>query len=130
MEIIKILRLVTGEDIISYIERYKEEVIVRSPMEIFLKNDPKTGNEVLFLNNWLPSSILKTNETSLSVHNLVCVMEPTKALIEYYENFVMEKESDVSNESELSASDGAELKSRLLRNYLQNLDPNELGPIQ
>ena len=34
MEIIKILRLVTGEDIIAYIERYQSEVIVRSPMEV------------------------------------------------------------------------------------------------
>lgn len=129
MEIIKILRLVTGEDIICYIERYQEEVIVRSPMELYIKTDPRSGNELLSLNNWLPFSVLKDNETVVHVKNILCVLEPSKELIEYYENSVVTMEEGSSTISKLSASNEAEMKSRLIKSFLQELDPKELGSI-
>jgi hypothetical protein len=130
MEIIKILRLVTGEDIIAYIERYQSEVIVRSPMEVYLKTDPRTGNEVLSLNNWLPFSILKENETVIQVKDILCVLEPSSELNEYYENAVLSVEESVSNKSNTSASNEAEMKSQMLKTFLMNLDPKEFGTIQ
>lgn len=129
MEIIKILRLVTGEDIICYIERYQEEVIVRSPMVLYIKTDSRSGNELLSLNNWLPFSILKENETVVHVKDIICVMEPSKELIEYYENSVITMEKGSSAVSNLSASNEAEIKSRLMQSFLQELDPKELGSI-
>ncbi len=130
MEIIKILRLVTGEDIIAYIERYQSEVIVRSPMEVYLKTDPRTGNEVLSLNNWLPFSILKENETVIQVKDILCVMEPSSELNEYYENAVLSVEESMIDKSNTSASNEAEMKSQMLKTFLMNLDPKEFGTIQ
>ena len=130
MEIIKILRLVTGEDIICYIERHKEEVIVRSPMVLYIKTDSRSGNELLSLNNWLPFSILKGNETVVYVKDIICVMEPSKELIEYYENSVMTMEEGLSTVSNLSASNEAEKKSQMYKSFLQQMDTNEFGPIQ
>jgi hypothetical protein len=130
MEIIKILRLVTGEDIIAYIERYQSEVIVRSPMEVYLKTDPRTGNEVLSLNNWLPFSILKENETVIQVKDILCVLEPSSELNEYYENAVLSVEESMIDKSNTSASNEAEMKSQMLKTFLMNLDPKEFGSIQ
>ena len=130
MEIIKILRLITGEDIICYIERYQEEIIVRSPMEMYIKTDSRTGNELLTLNNWLPFSVLKSNETVLHAKDIVCSMEPSKELIEYFENYILTMEEDSSTVSNLSASNEAEIKSRLMESFLQQMDPKEFGPIQ
>jgi hypothetical protein len=130
MEIIKILRLVTGEDIIAYIERYQSEVIVRSPMEVYLKTDPRTGNEVLSLNNWLPFSILKENETVIQVKDILCVLEPSSKLNEYYENAVLSVEESMIDKSNTSASNEAEMKSQMLKTFLMNLDPKEFGTIQ
>jgi hypothetical protein len=130
MEIIKILRLVTGEDIIAYIERYQSEVIVRSPMEVYLKTDPRTGNEVLSLNNWLPFSILKENETVIQVKDILCVLEPSSELNEYYENAVLSVEESMIDKSNTSASNEAEMKSQMLKTFLMNLDPKEFGTIQ
>jgi hypothetical protein len=130
MEIIKILRLVTGEDIIAYIERHQSEVIVRSPMEVYLKTDPRTGNEVLSLNNWLPFSILKENETVIQVKDILCVLEPSSELNEYYENAVLSVEESMIDKSNTSASNEAEIKSQMLKTFLMNLDPKEFGTIQ
>jgi hypothetical protein len=130
MEIIKILRLVTGEDIIAYIERYQSEVIVRSPMEVYLKTDPRTGNEVLSLNNWLPFSILKENETVIQLKDILCVLEPSSELNEYYENAVLSVEESMIDKSNTSASNEAEMKSQMLKTFLMNLDPKEFGSIQ
>lgn len=130
MEIIKILRLVTGEDIIAYIEKYQSEVIVRSPMEVYLKTDPRTGNEVLSLNNWLPFSILKENETVIQVKDILCVLEPSSELNEYYENAVLSVEESMIDKSNTSASNEAEMKSQMLKTFLMNLDPKEFGTIQ
>ena len=130
MEIIKILRLITGEDIICYMERYQEEIVVRSPMEIYTKMDARTGNEILSLNNWLPFSILNSNETVLKVKDILCVMEPSSNLNEYYENAASAMEKNEIDNSNTSASNEAEIKSQMLKTFLQNLDPKEFGTIQ
>lgn len=129
MELIKILRLVTGEDIISYVEKCPEGVVVRTPMEVFFKTDPKSSTEILLLNNWIPFSVLKSNETIIAFKDILCVLEPSKELNEYYENAVLSLEEQKSNKSELSASDEADSKSQMFKAFLQNLDPKELGSI-
>ena len=98
-------------------------------MELYIKTDPRSGNELLSLNNWLPFSILKDNETVVHVKDIICVMEPSKELIEYYENSVITMEEGSSTVSNLSASNEAEMKSRLMKSFLQELDPKELGSI-
>jgi hypothetical protein len=130
MEIIKILRLITGEDIICYTERYQDEIIVRSPMEVYTKINSKTGNEILSLNNWLPFSILKNNETTIKVRDILCTMEPSSDLNEYYENAISTMDKTMDDVSNTSASDEAEMKSQMLKAFLQNLDPKEFGTIQ
>lgn len=130
MEIVKILRLVTGEDVIGYIEPVTNGVIIRVPMEIYLKTDPKTGHEILNMNNWLPFNILAKSETTILFKDILCALEPTKEVIEYYGNSVMtleEKNMSDSSDTETSVKD---IKSELMTSFLNNLDIKEFGPVQ
>jgi hypothetical protein len=128
MQMVKILRLVTGEDIICHMEQLRDEIIVKAPMEIFLKIDPRTGNEILNLNDWLPQSILAKNETVLFEKDILCVMEPSDGVIEYFTNSILKKDNHlVNSETEVNQE---ELKAELMKRFLQGMDVKEFGSIQ
>jgi hypothetical protein len=57
-------------------------------------------------------------------------MEPSSDLSEYYENAISTMDKTMDDVSNTSASDEAEMKSQMLKAFLQNLDPKEFGTIQ
>lgn len=89
METINILRLKTGEDVICYMEQFsKDEVIVREPMAVLLRTDFKTGKQSVGMDHWLPTALLKTNETVLKLSDVLAVLTPSSEFTEYYEHTI------------------------------------------
>lgn len=108
MEKINIVRLKEGCDIITSIDLVKGEYLVKNPMVVDLHYRKGSPKPELILTNWLPVPIIKDNSASISVDEVVCIMEPNEILAEYYTNLVSRSveflTSDVveeSSESEL-----------------------------
>lgn len=87
MELIKLLRLNNGEDIISYVEDYGTgEIILRSPMAVMVKFDQRTNKQTVLMDHWLPISIIMKNEVVLKSSEILCFMDSNPAVNEYYEH--------------------------------------------
>ena len=87
MEEIKILRLVTGEDIIcEFIKISKDNYAVMNPMVIFVKYKGNKSN--LVMSHWLPVEIVKKNEVLISPRDVVTMFDPIDDVAEYYDRMV------------------------------------------
>jgi hypothetical protein len=109
METIKLLRLKSGEDIITYFEQVdKLNFIVREPMVVLVKSDMKSGKQIIMMDHWLPAPLIKNNEAFITEGEIVTILEPTSEFSEYFENAVdaihkaKNVEEDSSNEEEMS----------------------------
>jgi hypothetical protein len=108
MEQIKILRLKDGEDLISYVEDYGTgEVLLRSPMMVMVKHDNKSGKQTVLMDHWLPTYIILKNEVILKTTEILCTMDSSPALNEYYENAIsaietFNSDADASSDEELT----------------------------
>jgi hypothetical protein len=90
METIKLLRLKSGEDIITYFEQVdRMNIILRNPMVVLVKNDTRSGRQIIMMDNWLPVPLIKTNEAFITEHLIVTAMEPSVEFSEYFENAVL-----------------------------------------
>ena len=118
MEKVKIVRLKEGCDIITNIELIKGEYLVKQPMIVelhFRKGSPKPE---LVLTNWLPVQIILENSASISVDEVLCMMDPNLSLAEYYTNLV----NKVSEYVEVGNS---EEELELLASALEELETNK-----
>ena len=89
MEAVKLIRLKTGEDIISYIEQVdKLNFIVREPMVVITKMDNRNGKHIIMMDHWLPVPLIRHNEAFITESEIVTMLEPTSDFSEYYENAV------------------------------------------
>jgi len=89
MEAVKLIRLKTGEDIISYIEQVdKLNFIVREPMVVITKTDNRNGKHIIMMDHWLPVPLIRHNEAFITESEIVTMLEPTSDFSEYYENAV------------------------------------------
>jgi hypothetical protein len=115
MEQVKLIRLKTGEDVISYIEDYEPgKKILRSPMAVLVKLDMKTGKQTVLMDHWLPITVIKENEAVIDDGEILTSVDPSSEFSEYYENAIEAldniksfKSSNVSssNEDELTEDD-------------------------
>lgn len=105
MEQIKLLRLNNGEDLISYVEDYGTgEVILRSPMAVMVKHDPRSSKQTVLMDHWLPVTIIMKNEVVLKTSEIMCSMDTTPALNEYY-NGAISAILEYDNDADASSSD-------------------------
>lgn len=85
---IKIVRLQSGIDIISEIEEYTQEQIVRlvNPMILMFKRT-QIGS-VMMLSPWLPVELIEENITNISNCDILTVFDPKDKLVDYYKEMV------------------------------------------
>ena len=81
-----ILRLKDGMDIIcnQFIDEYEKEITHISDPMIF---EIRGAN--LILQHWLPIGVIKNNSTSLKREDILCILEPSDELVEYYESMIV-----------------------------------------
>ena len=89
--IIKIVRLQTGEDIISKITEDGESnmVLLNNPMRMIVKR-VETGQTVFMMMPWLPIEVIKEDSAIIYNSDIITTIEPKDSLVEYYQNMVNE----------------------------------------
>lgn len=124
MEAIKLLRLKSGEDIISYFEQVdKLNFVLREPMVVLVKNDMKSGKQIIMMDHWLPVPLIKYNEAFITESEIVTIMEPTSEFTEYFENAV-----DSINKAKTVKEEGSELNEIEMSKEMIHMMLDTVGP--
>ena len=99
---VKIMRLVTGEDIICNVYKISSEsYCVTDPMMLIVKF--KGRNSSVIMEHWLPVEVIKSNEVLINPRDVITFIEPKESLSEYYTNLVeklhrtIEKRNQIEN---------------------------------
>ena len=81
---IKIFRLSSGEDIIAETVRKDNLFKVVNPIVFMLRNDNRSGSQVVNMTFWLPVSLMEKNETIIDTRDIIATMDPSADFAEYY----------------------------------------------
>ena len=108
---VKILRLVTGEDIIcNYYKVSNESYVVADPMLLIVKFKGKNSNVIM--EHWLPVEVIKNNEILINPRDVITMFDPKDGLAEYYSNLVYKLHREIEK-----------------RKQIENMEPNEMMDI-
>jgi hypothetical protein len=99
---IKIVRLKNGEDIIGNLAISNNDINIAEPMLVSLEHGHTNR---LIMSHWLPVQIIKKNETTIHMEDVLTLIEPNDDLVEYYSTTVSKiaellKAKDVVDEME------------------------------
>lgn len=83
MSDVRIVRLVSGEDVIAFFEEDENAILLGSPMTIFFKRLP-SGKAVLMLAPWIPIELIEDDTVAISYQDVLTVMNPRPEIIEDY----------------------------------------------
>ena len=84
---IKIVRLQNGEDIIgSVADLDYSQYNISEPMSVAIDYRQKTAG--LVMHHWLPVQLIKKNEITINIKDVLCLLEPNDEFVEYYTNTV------------------------------------------
>jgi hypothetical protein len=85
---VKIVRLQSGEDIIASIieDDESEMVMLNNPMHLIFKRTSQ-GTMMIML-PWLPIELIKDNMATIYSSDILTMVDPKDALIEYYGNMI------------------------------------------
>jgi hypothetical protein len=81
---IKIFRLNCGEDVIAKVEKKVNKYKLTHPIVFMLRNDNKTGNQIVNMSFWLPVSLMDKNEAIIDDKDILTVIDPSDDFAEYY----------------------------------------------
>jgi hypothetical protein len=109
MEQVKLIRLKTGEDVISYVEAHDSgTVILRSPMVVIVKMNMRTENQTVLMDHWLPITVIKENEAIIDASEILTMIDPTSEFSEYYVDAVVTLDEIKANKSNPNGSSSNE----------------------
>lgn len=80
---IKIIRLTTGEDIISFCIFNDKSIVLFHPMTVFFKRTSK--GSALMMTPWLPFELIDANITEISYADVLTVMNAKDEISIYYQ---------------------------------------------
>lgn len=132
MDNVRIVRLVSGEDIIAFYEEDEEMALVGNPMTMVFKRLP-TGKAVMLMAPWLPLEVVEEDIVSIPYSQIITVMNPKKHMSEYFINSVMDMEQELSDNppEELSLRDASPTEEEIedqeddeLREILEGYNPD------
>ena len=125
MEAVKLIRLKTGEDIISYIEQVdKLNFIVREPMVVITKMDNRNGKHIIMMDHWLPVPLIRHNEAFITEGEILTMLEPTSDFSEYYENAVNNMKQILEFNTSSSDEEEKSLSREEMLMMLESVGPN------
>lgn len=132
MDNVRIVRLVSGEDIIAFYEEDEDMALVGNPMTMAFKRLP-TGKAVMLMAPWLPLEVVEEDIVSIPYSQIITVMNPKKHMSEYFINSVMDMEQELSDNppEELSLRDASPTEEEIedqeddeLREILEGYNPD------
>ena len=85
---VKIVRLQSGEDIIANIIEDDESdmIMLNNPMHLIFKRTSQ--GTVMMMLPWLPIELIKDNMATIYSSDILTMIDPKDALIEYYGNMI------------------------------------------
>jgi hypothetical protein len=99
-EQIKILRMITGEDIIcSFIKVSSESYVLQDPMLLIIKFKGKES--VILMEHWLPIEVIKSNEILINPRDVITMFDPKDSLAEYYQNLITKLHKAIEQKAKL-----------------------------
>ena len=99
------LKLVSGEDIICYVENSDEEyVYVYNPIQFQVKNTPR--GSVVRTSKWIP--LVKENEFEIKMRDVMIMATPTKDMVDYYHE-VLDVLDDLSFQNDIEDQEHEEI---------------------
>jgi hypothetical protein len=106
---IKIVRFKSGEDVVAELSNDRlGQVVLRNPMEVKVIADNRQQKNVVYMQQWLPITIMAQNEARVSEHDILTVMQPSDEFATYYMEMIQQVDSLIEASS-LSETDPEEL---------------------
>lgn len=85
MRNVKIVRMITGEDVICNFIEDAVGTHFMEPLEINFKQSKK-GEPTVILRNWIPVELVSDNITRVNPRNIIAVFDVNETVVEYYSN--------------------------------------------
>jgi hypothetical protein len=104
---IKFVRLRSGEDIISFVEKDLKSDTIRLtyPLNVLLTFNTKEDTQEMMLSFWLPLNLLENNFAVLPLSEVLLLLEPKQDFKEYYLNFLNDFEFEKEEKTEIDKKD-------------------------
>lgn len=125
MSTVKIVRLVSGEDIIGYVEEENDSVLLGSPMTVFFKRLPSSGKSIMMMSYWLPHEIVEEDIVEIPRNQVLFIMDAKETIIDYYVSALVEADN-VSEESSLEDTSDEDIDVMELLNKIKSGPPRTL----
>lgn len=129
---VKMIRLVTGEDIIGLClyDDEKDYVDIENPMKVVIKRMLTDEQTALILLPWLPYEVVEDNSARISNNDIITFITPKASFVDYYMNLMEKFESELleDNNEDLFSSDEDSLfdtdnmEEELLESKLDNME--------
>lgn len=140
---VKLIRMQSGEDIMASTVTVKstKEIHLYDPMRLVFRRLP-TGQTIMMMMPWLPMELIETNAATIYSSDVITMVEPKAAMIEYYGKIVdrlieemadsdemlqrlLDEHEEESEEAQYEADDGALTKDQL-EQILKDIKTNKL----
>ena len=122
MENIKLIRFVSGEDIICQVSDLDNgDYKVVEPMSVMIKD---TGRQTgLIMQHWLPVQIIKTNEAVVKLRDVLTLVDVDVEFAEYYMNTVSEMNKILKQKELMDKMDDEEFEDvREIMEQMESMD--------
>jgi len=90
---VKIVRMITGEDVICRLIEDASGTWFHEPMSIALKQN-KSGTVSILMDHWLPIELISDNTSRINPRNIISVFDANRKISDYYTN-TMKKVNDL-----------------------------------
>jgi hypothetical protein len=119
MNNIKIFRLKTGEDLITFFEETEKSFTFIHPISFFINYNLKKLTQELVLNFWLPMNVIEENRITIDKSEIFFQLSPKNEFKEYYLNFLdgIEKNTDKT------------INKDFIKNLLQSVDAKHFNKV-
>ena len=125
MSTVKIVRLVSGEDIIGYVEEDNDTVLLGSPMTVLFKRIPSSGKSIMMMSYWLPHEIVEEDLVEIPRNQVLFIMNAKETIIDYYVSALVEADN-LSEESSLEDTSDEDIDVMELLNNIKSGTPRTL----
>jgi hypothetical protein len=106
---VKVVRLKSGEDLVAELtENEHGRITMVNPMVVEVVQDNKVGKNIVYMQPWLPVTILAQNQTEIYDTDILSIMHPSDEFTTYYINIanqfqfpLTQKEEDKELEREI-----------------------------
>ena len=101
MHNVKLIRMQSGEDIMaSLVEHEDDTVELNDPMRLVFRRMP-TGQTIMMMMPWLPVELIQEFSANVYSTDIVTMVEPKAAMIQYYDKLVARITEDVKDADEI-----------------------------